>query len=92
MDSEHHCKTPSARARRFLAAYGQNGEPIRPEQGFPLRLIVPGCQGINNVKWLPYMGSMESTKYPSPRPDGKSRWFESELGSGSVITRLEEHG
>ena len=35
-----------------LVAYGQNGEPVRPEQGFPLRLIVPGWQGINNVKWL----------------------------------------
>ncbi len=78
-----------------LVAYGQNGEPIRPEQGFPLRLVVPGWQGINNVKWLrriylvdePHMGNMESTKYPSPRPDGKSRWFESQLGPKSVITR-----
>src|ERR1700730_18085551 len=35
-----------------IVAYGQNGEPIRPEQGFPLRLVVPGWQGINNVKWL----------------------------------------
>ncbi len=79
----------------ILVAYGQNGEPIRPEQGFPLRLVVPGWQGINNVKWLrriylvdePHMGNMESTKYPSPRPDGKSRWFESVLGPKSVITR-----
>ena len=79
----------------ILVVYGQNGEPIRPEQGFPLRLVVPGWQGINNVKWLrriylvdePHMGNMESTKYPSPRPDGKSRWFESVLGPKSVITR-----
>jgi sulfane dehydrogenase subunit SoxC len=79
----------------ILVAYGQNGEPIRPEQGFPLRLVVPGWQGINNVKWLrriylvdePHMGNMESTKYPSPRPDGKSRWFENVLGPKSVITR-----
>ena len=35
-----------------LVAYGQNGEPVRPEQGFPLRLVVPGWEGINNVKWL----------------------------------------
>jgi len=78
-----------------LVAYGQNGEPVRPEQGFPLRLVTPGWQGINNVKWLrriyltdaPHMGNMESTKYPSPRPDGKSRWFESQLGPKSVITR-----
>jgi sulfane dehydrogenase subunit SoxC len=78
-----------------LITYGQNGEALRPEQGYPLRLLVPGWQGINNVKWLrriyvvdePYMAMMESTKYPSPRLDGKSRWFESEMGPKSVITR-----
>ena len=78
-----------------LVAYGQNGEPVRPEQGFPLRLIVPGWQGINNVKWLrridlvdePYMAMMEISRYPSMRLDGKSRWFEFELGPKSVITR-----
>jgi sulfane dehydrogenase subunit SoxC len=78
-----------------LVAYGQNGEAVRPEQGYPLRLVVPGWQGINNVKWLrrikvvdePYMAMRESTKYPSLRLDGKSRWFESEMGPKSVITR-----
>ena len=78
-----------------LVAYAQNGEPVRPEQGFPLRLVVPGWQGINNVKWLhrinvvdePYMGMMEVTRYPRLMPDGKSRWFEFELGPKSVITR-----
>src|SRR5260370_41888426 len=78
-----------------LGVYGQNGEALRPEQGYPLRVLVPDWQGINNVIWLrriyvvdqPYMGMMESTKYPSPRLDGKSRWFESEMGPKSVITR-----
>jgi sulfane dehydrogenase subunit SoxC len=78
-----------------LVAYGQNGEAVRPEQGYPLRLLVPGWQGINNVKWLrriklvdkPYMGIRESTQYPELRPDGKARWFESVLGPYSVITR-----
>ncbi len=78
-----------------LVAYGQNGEPVRPEQGYPLRLLVPGYEGINNVKWLrrikvvdqPAMGMMESTKYPSLRVDGKSRWFQFEMGPKSVITR-----
>ncbi len=78
-----------------LVAYSQNGEPVRPEQGFPLRLITPGWQGINNVKWLrrialvdePYMAMMETSRYPSMRLDGKSRWFEFELGPKSVITR-----
>jgi sulfane dehydrogenase subunit SoxC len=35
-----------------IVAYAQNGEPIRPENGFPLRLIVPGWAGHNSVKWL----------------------------------------
>jgi sulfane dehydrogenase subunit SoxC len=78
-----------------LVAYGQNGEPVRPEQGYPLRLLVPGWEGINNVKWLrrikvvdqPYMGMREATKYPSLRVDGKARWFQFELGPKSVITR-----
>jgi len=78
-----------------LVAYGQNGEALRPDQGYPLRLLVPGWQGISNVKWLrrikvvdqPYMAMMETTRYPSLRPDGKSRWFESEHGPKSVITR-----
>jgi sulfane dehydrogenase subunit SoxC len=77
-----------------LVAYGQNGEPVRPEQGYPLRLLVPGFEGINNVKWLrrikvvdqPCMGMRESTKYPSLRVDGTSRWFQFELGPKSVIT------
>ena len=68
---------------------------MRPEQGFPLRLIVPGYQGINNVKWLrrvelvdePYMAMMETSRYPSMTLDGKSRWFEFTLGPKSVITR-----
>ena len=35
-----------------LVAYGQNGEAMRPQQGFPLRLLVPGFEGIYNTKWL----------------------------------------
>ena len=35
-----------------LVAYGQNGEPVRPDHGFPLRLVVPGFEGVYNVKWL----------------------------------------
>jgi sulfane dehydrogenase subunit SoxC len=78
-----------------LVAYGQNGEAVRPDQGYPLRLLVPGWQGINNVKWLrriklvdqPYMARMESTQYIEQRPDGKARWFTSQLGPSSVITR-----
>lgn len=35
-----------------LICYGMNGEPVRPQQGFPLRLLAPGFEGIFNVKWL----------------------------------------
>jgi sulfane dehydrogenase subunit SoxC len=96
-DEPKHSKSiPLAKAMDdALVAYGQNGEPVRPEQGFPLRFVVPGWQGINNVKWLrridlvdePYMAMMETSRYPTMKLDGKSRWFEFELGPKSVITR-----
>ena len=78
-----------------IVAYAQNGEPVRPEQGFPLRLMVPGWEGNINVKWLrriklvdrPYMTMAETTKYTSLRPDGTARWYQFELGPKSVITR-----
>src|SRR5260370_38491677 len=35
-----------------IIAYGQNGEPLRPQQGFPLRIVVPGFEGIFNTKYL----------------------------------------
>ena len=77
-----------------LVAYSQNGEPVRPEQGYPLRLVVPGFEGIRNVKWLrrikvvdrPYMMKYESTIYTNVRPDGTARWFQFELETNSVIT------
>ncbi len=79
-----------------MVAFGQNGEAVRPEQGYPLRLVVPGWEGINNVKWLrrikvvdqPYMAKMESTGYPALRPSlkGKALWFNFEMGVKSVIT------
>ena len=78
----------------ILVAYGQNGEAVRPEQGYPLRLVVPGWEGISNVKWLrrikvvdePYMGRSEATQYPSLRMDGKARWYQWEIGPKSAIT------
>jgi sulfane dehydrogenase subunit SoxC len=77
-----------------LVAYAQNGEPVRPEQGFPLRLLVPGWEGNINVKWLrrikvvdqPYMTRSETRIYSVMRPDGKARWFELEMPPKSVIT------
>src|SRR5207249_824553 len=66
-----------------MVAYGQNGEPLRPEQGYPLRLLVPGWEGNVNVKWLrrvkvldrPAMSREETSKYTDLMPDGTARQF-----------------
>jgi len=86
---------PMAKAMdNVLVAYGQNGEAIRPENGYPLRLIVPGCEGNANVKWLrritvvdrPYMTRMETTEHTALVPDGKARQFNFVMEAKSVIT------
>ena len=77
-----------------IVAYGQNGEPVRPQNGFPLRLVVPGWEGVRHVKWLrrlkvvdrPYLTQTESSINPRLRPDGKALWFNCEMGPKSVIT------
>lgn len=77
-----------------LVVYGQNGEALRPEQGYPLRLIVPGWQGNVNVKWLrrieigdqPWFTREETAKYTELMPDGKARGFTWEIYAKSVIT------
>ena len=78
----------------ILVAYGQNGEALRPAQGYPLRLIVPGFEGNSNVKWLrmlkvtdqPYMARDETSKYTDLMPDGKARIFTLQMEAKSVIT------
>ncbi len=96
-EGKHTKSIPIAKAMDdVIVAYGQNGEAVRPEQGYPLRLVVPGWEGINSVKWLrrikvvdePYMAKMESTGYPALRPilQGKALWFNFEMGPKSVIT------
>ena len=77
-----------------LIVYGQNGEPLRPEQGFPIRLLVPGYEGNMNVKWLrriklgtdPFMTRWETSKYTDPLPGGKERMFSFEMDAKSIIT------
>lgn len=86
---------PLAKLREdcFIALY-QNGERIRPEQGYPLRLIVPGWEGIVNVKWLrrlqltnePAMTRDETAKYTELQPSGKARQFTYVMEAKSVIT------
>jgi sulfane dehydrogenase subunit SoxC len=106
LDGGKHTKSvPMAKVMDdVLVAYGQNGEPVRPDHGYPLRLLVPGFEGIYNVKWLrtikvvdgPYVGFQENSRFVAPDP--RSRDFIYELGPKSVITfpsgedRLAERG
>jgi sulfane dehydrogenase subunit SoxC len=77
-----------------LIVYGQNGEALRPEQGYPLRLIVPGWEGNVSVKWLrrikvgdkPWYTREETSKYTDLMPDGKSRGFTWLIDAKSVVT------
>lgn len=77
-----------------LVAYGQNGEAVRPENGYPLRLIVPGWTGNINVKWLrrikvvdqPYLTRMDGVGQPTLMPDGKARQLQFVIEAKSVIT------
>ncbi len=96
-ENGHHAKSmPIEKALDdAMVVYAQNGEPIRPEQGFPLRLLTPGWEGVNNVKWLrrikltnqPQLSKRETSNYTHLRMDGTSRWFQFEHGAKSVITR-----
>lgn len=77
-----------------LICYGQNGEALRPEQGYPLRLLLPGFEGNINVKWLrrlklgsaPFMTRWETAKYTDLMPDGKAYQFSLVMEAKSVIT------
>ena len=77
-----------------LVVWAQNGEPLRPEQGFPLRLLLPGWEGSTNVKWLsrielgtrPWMTRWETATYTDPLIDGTARQFAFEMDAKSVIT------
>ena len=78
-----------------LLAYGQNGEALRPEQGYPLRLVVPGWEGNVNIKWVgrlhvldqPGMGREEAVTYTDLLPGGRARQFTFTMAAKSVITR-----
>lgn len=95
-EGKHSKSIPMSKAMHdALIAFGQNGESLRPEQGYPIRLICPGFEGLYQVKFLrrlkvvdePYMANFESTKYLDRRPDGKGVWFRFEMPPKSVITR-----
>lgn len=78
-----------------IVAYGQNGEALRPEQGYPLRLVVPGWEGNINVKWVhrlqlidqPAMTAWETNWYTDLLSSGKARQFTFVMEAKSVILR-----
>ena len=77
-----------------LVAYGQNGEMLRPENGYPLRLVVPGVQGVSWVKYLrrielgdqPWAAKDEAIHYVDLMPDGLHRQYTSIQECKSVVT------
>jgi sulfane dehydrogenase subunit SoxC len=78
----------------MIALY-QNGEPLRPGQGFPMRLLNPGFEGNTNIKWVrsirltdkPGMTRFETSSYTDLMPDGKALQFSLAMEVKSVITR-----
>jgi sulfane dehydrogenase subunit SoxC len=77
-----------------MLVYAANGEMLRPENGYPLRLFIPGWEGNVSVKWLrrlkvgdqPWHLRSETARYTDPMPDGKWRQFSFEMEGKSVIT------
>jgi len=77
-----------------LVAFAMNGEALRPEQGYPVRLVVPGWEGNMWVKWLrrievgdmPWHHREETSKYTDLLENGKARRFTWEMDAKSVIT------
>lgn len=77
-----------------LVAFKMNGEALRAEQGYPVRLVVPGWEGNMWVKWLrrievgdqPWHQREETSKYTDLLPDGTARRFTFEMDAKSVIT------
>lgn len=85
---------PMALADEIIVAWGMNGEMLRPENGYPLRLVVPGVQGVSWVKWLrrlelgdqPWNTKDETVHYVDMMPDGMLRQYTSIQECKSVIT------
>jgi sulfane dehydrogenase subunit SoxC len=77
-----------------MVAYAQNGEPVRPANGYPMRLLLPGYEGNMSIKWLrrlkaidqPNMSRDETVKYTDPLPNGTSRQFSFVMDAKSIIT------
>jgi len=86
---------PMKGGEEALVALYQNGERVRPSNGYPLRLVLPGYEGNMNVKWLrrikatasPTMTKDETSKYTILLSDGKSLQFVFPIETKSVITQ-----
>lgn len=78
-----------------MLVYSQNGERLRPAQGYPLRVLLPGFEGNMNVKWVrrlhvtdePIFAREETSKYTDLMPDGTARRFTFYMDAKSIITR-----
>jgi len=78
-----------------LLVYAQNGEMLRPEQGYPLRLLLPGYEGNMSIKWLrriklgtePWQTREETSAYTDLRADGKASQFTFTMEVKSIITQ-----
>ena len=78
-----------------IVAYAFNGEPLRPANGYPVRLLLPGYEGNMSVKWLrrlevtdqPNMSRDETSKYTDPLADGTARQFTFVMDVKSTITK-----
>jgi DMSO/TMAO reductase YedYZ molybdopterin-dependent catalytic subunit len=81
-----------------IVAWGMNGEMLRPENGFPLRLVVPGVQGVSWVKWLrrlevgdmPWNAKDEAVHYIELMPDGMHRQIKVFITSVVWLGLVEE--
>jgi sulfane dehydrogenase subunit SoxC len=91
----HDRSIPTAKAMADgLLAYAVNGEDLRPSQGYPVRLLLPGFEGNTNVKWLrrlkvgtePWQTRQETSHYTDLMPDGTARQFTFVMEAKSVIT------
>ena len=77
-----------------IIAYAMNGERLRPENGYPVRVVIPGWEGNVSVKWLrrikvgdqPWHLRSETARYTDPMPEGKWRQFSMLMECKSVIT------
>lgn len=78
-----------------MVALFQNGEPLRPEQGFPMRLLLPGYEGNTSIKWLrrlkvttvPAFSREETSKYSDLLPNGRAELFSLTMGVKSAILK-----